>query len=400
MPNTRTFVHTENTIVKKSGDEIVMFAKNTLQDVATDERSKITAVGKIVFSAICNTAAGIAKKTTTVPGYALVEGSHLTVQFINGITVANPTLNVNNTGAKPIMLNGASLPTGVILANNQIILKYNGTSFDVVCGAGPTHVSKDNTKKLYFVGVDDSNLNGTAAKEYFNSSVYVNAAGDTLVSPKFSGDGSNITNMNATQIKSGTLNAARLPASGVIASGYGSSETAILGFGNTFTIPHITVDKYGRITSASNVELTLPNPDTDVKVSSVANNSAGFYLSGTTNPATSTGTLVHNTGVYVAGSRLYSASMQASTMYFDSAAQYITGSSYTGQAATVGSISAHLEDGLASTATNKAATANAARKLSVGISSLIGQLGTQATFSLSGSTLTITTKAAPSVTLA
>lgn len=144
MANTRTYVHDEHTLIDDKGNEIVMFHKNSVDDVVMDFKSKVTAKGKIIFSTVCSTAAATAAKTVSVPGFHLVDGAHLTVKFTNGITVANATLNVNSTGAKAIHLNGEVLPAGVVLAGNWVILKYDGSVFDVIAGAGSTHVSKNN----------------------------------------------------------------------------------------------------------------------------------------------------------------------------------------------------------------------------------------------------------------
>ena len=403
MANTRTFVHDEHTLVDDKGNEIVMFHKNSVDDVVTGFKSNVTIKGKIIFSGTCSTAGGTAAKTISLPGFHLVEGAHLTVKFTNAITVASSTLNVNSGGAKKIKLNGADLPAGVVLAGNSVILRYNGTDFDIVAGAGSTHVSKNNAKKIYLIGQDSATLSGVPANEYYNTDVYIDATGKILTAPNFEGDGSKLTNLNATNIKSGTLSAARLATSGAAAGSYGTRSPATLGFGDTFNIPCTTVDQYGRVTEIKNVALKLPsNPDTDVKVTSTADNNAKVYLSGTTSSATATGTLVHNTGVYISGSRLYAPTVQTNTLYLGDTSHYINASTYTGQAASVPTtgFATHLVDALNSTATDKGATANAARKLSAGITSLISQLGTQATFSLSGTTLTITTKNAPSVPLA
>ena len=48
----------------------------------------------------CSTAAGTAAKTVACTGFALVTGAEITVKFTVTNTAANPTLNVNNTGAK------------------------------------------------------------------------------------------------------------------------------------------------------------------------------------------------------------------------------------------------------------------------------------------------------------
>jgi len=73
---------------------------------------------------------------------------------------------------------------------------------------------------------------------------------------------------NATNLTTGTLNSARLPASGVSAATYG----------NATNIPSITVDALGRITSASNVAISATVANTQItglitsgQIASVAN---------------------------------------------------------------------------------------------------------------------------------
>ena len=59
---------------------------------------------------------------------------------------------------------------------------------------------------------------------------------------------------NATNLTTGTLNSARLPTSGVAAATYG----------NATNIPSITVDALGRITSASNVAISASVANTQI----------------------------------------------------------------------------------------------------------------------------------------
>jgi len=73
---------------------------------------------------------------------------------------------------------------------------------------------------------------------------------------------------SATNLTTGTLNSARLPASGVAAATYG----------NATNIPSITVDALGRITSASNVAISATVANTQItglitsgQIASVAN---------------------------------------------------------------------------------------------------------------------------------
>ena len=54
----------------------------------------------------CSTAASTAAKTAALTNFVLTTGSCVRVKFTNSNTAANPTLNINSTGAKPIMLYG------------------------------------------------------------------------------------------------------------------------------------------------------------------------------------------------------------------------------------------------------------------------------------------------------
>ena len=58
--------------------------------------------------------------------------------------------------------------------------------------------------------------------------------------------------------KAGWEVAATLAASGVTAGTYGEAEDRTLTAGGTFKVPKITVDAKGRITSISEITLTLP----------------------------------------------------------------------------------------------------------------------------------------------
>ena len=79
----------------------------------------------------CTTAAATAAKVVTLSGFTLVDGATIHVKFTNSNTVANPTLNVNNTGAKSIMRYGttaASTNTATSwLAGAIVSFTYDGT---------------------------------------------------------------------------------------------------------------------------------------------------------------------------------------------------------------------------------------------------------------------------------
>ena len=80
----------------------------------------------------CSTVAATAAKVVACTGFALATGSEMTVKFTVTNTAANPTLNVNGTGAKPIYYRGAAIAAGYLAANRTYIFRYNGTQYELV----------------------------------------------------------------------------------------------------------------------------------------------------------------------------------------------------------------------------------------------------------------------------
>lgn len=82
-----------------------------------------------------------------------------------------------------------------------------------------------------------------------------------------------------------TDDAVGLATSGVTAGNYGEDANATLAHSGTFVVPKITVDAYGRVTSAANYTMTLPGSgNTDTKVTqaySTADNSYPLLFSDT-----------------------------------------------------------------------------------------------------------------------
>ena len=92
---------------------------------------------------VCDTAANTPAKTVEMTGFKLnsgVVGITITVKFTYSNTVANPTLNVESTGAKPIILYDGNAPgttpdtswyEGV-----TVICTYDGTNWVINNGIG------------------------------------------------------------------------------------------------------------------------------------------------------------------------------------------------------------------------------------------------------------------------
>ena len=87
---------------------------------------------------ICSTAGGTAAKVTNTvpPSFSLVSGAKIIVKFTYAITVANATLQVGNTAAKPIYFRGAALEADVVKSGTSLLLSYDGTSYNIIGGLG------------------------------------------------------------------------------------------------------------------------------------------------------------------------------------------------------------------------------------------------------------------------
>lgn len=105
--------------------------------------------------ATCSTAAGMAEKVVACIGFSLVVGAEVTVKFTTTNTAANPTLNVNGTGTKPIYYRGAAINAGHLAANCTRTFRYNGSQYDVV--------GDINTNTTYKVAT--TTANGLMSKE-------------------------------------------------------------------------------------------------------------------------------------------------------------------------------------------------------------------------------------------
>lgn len=107
----------------------------TLTDVVTHTPSGQTVnlpeLAPGLFEGTCSTAAATVAKEVTITNYELMVRSMLSIKFTNGISVANATLNVNNSGAKAIYYKGAALAADFIQAGDIVNLTYNGTQFDI-----------------------------------------------------------------------------------------------------------------------------------------------------------------------------------------------------------------------------------------------------------------------------
>ena len=73
-----------------------------------------------------------ATRTSTIASFILLTNAMVNILFTTPINTADATLNVSNTGAKPVRILGQSLPAGVIKAQTYATLCYDGTAWNIV----------------------------------------------------------------------------------------------------------------------------------------------------------------------------------------------------------------------------------------------------------------------------
>ena len=80
----------------------------------------------------CSTAAATVEKAVALTGFVLATGARVTVRFTVTNTAANPTLNVNSTGAKAIKYRNAAITAGALAANRVYEFVYDGADWELV----------------------------------------------------------------------------------------------------------------------------------------------------------------------------------------------------------------------------------------------------------------------------
>jgi hypothetical protein len=199
---------------------------------------------------VCSTVAATAAKTVSVSSgsVSLSSGLRVTVKFTNANTASNPTLNVNSKGAKNIFHNGSQITTGT----NKSLLAgvcdfvYDGTQWHLVGNYLDSHYTAYN-----YVGLPDAASNAATTNGNTYLKLYEN--GTKRSQFKISGsDGPTVTSDSSGNITVGLSN------SGVTASSYGPSANATPAHGATFSVPEITVNAKGIVTSAATRTITLP----------------------------------------------------------------------------------------------------------------------------------------------
>ena len=98
------------------------------------ESTVSTLQGQVTHYGQCETAADVAAKIVTCPGFSLYKGATIAVKFTYATSVSKPTLNVNNTGDKYIAAYGVYLMSASAhnwSAGSVVNFVYNGSYWDI-----------------------------------------------------------------------------------------------------------------------------------------------------------------------------------------------------------------------------------------------------------------------------
>ena len=229
-----------------------VFADDTTNNANSPVKMTLTRAGSDTQTVTANLPKVSSSSAGVVPKGASVSSQSQSTKFLREDgTWAAPSYTTNtNTHytARLITASSASGTTQVTAATTSpyINLYEDSTVRDSIrfVGSGTTTVQSSADGKTITISSADSKT-GT-------------------VTSVTAGTGLNTTADQADSATKGSITssgALHLTTSGVTAGSYGPSANASPGHGSGFSVPYVTVDKYGRVTAASTKTITLPgNP--------------------------------------------------------------------------------------------------------------------------------------------
>ena len=162
-----------------------------LATARTIDGMSFNGTANITHYGTCSTEAATAAKTVSLTGFTLATGAKITVKFTVANTAPNPTLNVNNTGAKAIYYRGAAIGKDYLAANRTYEFIYNGTQYELVGDLDTNSDTKvtntlNTTAKAYVTGTTSATTN--TGTQVFDTGVYLDTTAGQLVATTFKGD--------------------------------------------------------------------------------------------------------------------------------------------------------------------------------------------------------------------
>lgn len=113
-------------------EEFTIFFSMAVSNLVLVDGVQIDSLDHVSHFGVCSTADNVQTKTVNIPQYNLVTGARVTVKFENENTSTNPTLNVSDTGARPIIYKGSSISANMLSAGIVLDFVFDGTNYCVV----------------------------------------------------------------------------------------------------------------------------------------------------------------------------------------------------------------------------------------------------------------------------
>ena len=180
-----------NTSGKISASSVTSTQLGYLNGVTSSIQTQLNTIkANCIYRGVCSTSANTAAKTVSVDGnFTLTAGVFVAIRFEQMNAASNPTLNVNNTGAKAIFYRGAAWKTSQDPARqyDTILMTYDGTQWMISALLEPNKVNLSNassTLRAKNFNLDTStSSNGTITRTsgiqdlYFDSDILSTTSG-------------------------------------------------------------------------------------------------------------------------------------------------------------------------------------------------------------------------------
>lgn len=257
---------------------------------------------------ICSTAANTTAKVVYCDGFILEEGARVTVKFAETNTASNPTLNVNDTGAKSIYYRGANIDKSYLVANQICEFVYNGTQYELIgdvdtkglsTGRSIDGVQFDGSKDIYHYCTCSTAADTVEkAATVSNSGTFTLTTGAVVfVNFSYANTAANPTlNVNSTGAKSiyaygtqGYTQTITWPLGAIVAFIYNGSRWVIMGINTTSAAQSIDGILFSGTHKVCRYAQCSTTAATDAKIIAI-NDIAGFNLE--------TGTVIFTKFIY------------------------------------------------------------------------------------------------------
>ena len=128
-----------------------------------EQKSKITPI-EVSTTTAAGTAAKVA--TTTAGTYVPAVGDVISVTFSAANTATSPTINIDGSGSKSILLGGAN-PTNVAMAGTKAMMWYDGTAFQLFGSQRASDTDTTYKAPYVFTNVASASSNTSPNMGYF-----------------------------------------------------------------------------------------------------------------------------------------------------------------------------------------------------------------------------------------